>query len=129
MATDEERMEVSRRLRGLCDYLDENELSLCDDDWPGILSDYIWPEDSGYHIYDEDCRRLADLIEPEQERTCVPIVANVDWKDCYSVECNGCGHLFGGFFDDAEEAERFARSLPVYYLRYCAGCGAKVVRK
>ena len=64
MTTIEERREVARRLRELADYCDENEMSLSDDDWPGILSDYIWPEDGGYHIYDEDCRRLADLIEP-----------------------------------------------------------------
>ena len=62
--TDDERREVARRLRELADYCDENEMSLSDDDWPGILSDYIWPEDGGYHIYDDDCRRLADLIEP-----------------------------------------------------------------
>ena len=62
--SDTERREVARRLRELADYCDENEMSLSDDDWPGILSDYIWPEDGGYHIYDEDCRRLADLIEP-----------------------------------------------------------------
>lgn len=64
MITDNERRDVARKLRELADYCDENEMSLTDDDWPGILSDYIWPEDSGYHIYDEDCRRLADLIEP-----------------------------------------------------------------
>lgn len=61
----EERREVARRLRELADYCDENEMSLSDDDWPGILSDYIWPEDGGYHIYDDDCRRLADLIDPK----------------------------------------------------------------
>ena len=64
MISDTERREVARMLRELADYCDENEMSLSDDDWPGILSDYIWPEDGGYHIYDEDCRRLADLIEP-----------------------------------------------------------------
>ena len=63
--TDDERREVARRLRELADYCDENEMSISDDDWPGILSDYIWPEDGGYHIYDEDCRRLADLIYPD----------------------------------------------------------------
>ena len=75
MATDDERREVARRLRELADYCDENEMSLSDDDWPGILSDYIWPEDGGYHIYDEDCRRLADLIEPGEPK--VKCVAEV----------------------------------------------------
>ena len=65
MINDTERREVARRLRELADYCDENEMSLSDDDWPGILSDYIWPEDVGYHIYDDDCRRLADLIDPD----------------------------------------------------------------
>ena len=64
MIDDSKRREVARRLRELADYCDENEMSLSDDDWPGILSDYIWPEDGGYHIYDDDCRRLADLIDP-----------------------------------------------------------------
>ena len=75
MATDDERREVARRLRELADYCDENEMSLSDDDWPGILSDYIWPEDGGYHIYDDDCRRLADLIEPSEPK--VKCVAEV----------------------------------------------------
>ena len=75
MTTIEERREVARRLRELADYCDENEMSLSDDDWPGILSDYIWPEDGGYHIYDEDCRRLADLIEPGEPK--VKCVAEV----------------------------------------------------
>ena len=75
MPTDDERREVARRLRELADYCDENEMSLSDDDWPGILSDYIWPEDGGYHIYDEDCRRLADLIEPGEPK--VKCVAEV----------------------------------------------------
>ena len=65
MVTDDERRDVAERLRELADYCDENEMSLSDDDWPGILSDYIWPEDGGYHIYDDDCRRLADLIDPD----------------------------------------------------------------
>ena len=64
MIDDSKRREVARRLRELANYCDENEMSLSDDDWPGILSDYIWPEDGGYHIYDDDCRRLADLIDP-----------------------------------------------------------------
>ena len=64
MIDDSKRREVARRLRELADYCDENEMSLSDDDWPGILSDHIWPEDGGYHIYDDDCRRLADLIDP-----------------------------------------------------------------
>ena len=92
------------------------------------------PEWDG-HTPDQAIERiaaLADLIEPAHERTCVPIVAKVeavDWEDCYVVECNRCRHSFGGFFDDLEKAERFARSLPVYYQRYCAGCGAKVIEE
>lgn len=64
MIDDSRRREVARRLRELADHCDENEMSLSDDDWPGILSDHIWPEDGGHHIYDDDCRRLADLIDP-----------------------------------------------------------------
>ena len=76
MISDDDRREVARRLRELADYCDENEMSLSDDDWPGILSDYIWPEDGGYHIYDDDCRRLADLIEPRCDREALLALAD-----------------------------------------------------
>ena len=64
MATDRERRVVARRLRGLAAYCEEHEMSLNDADWPGLLSSLIWNEDNGYCFYDDDCRRLADLIEP-----------------------------------------------------------------
>lgn len=60
----EERREAARKLRELCDYCDENDFVLDDSDWPGIMSDYIWPEGSGCHTCHDDCRRLADLIDP-----------------------------------------------------------------
>ena len=86
MPTDAERREAARRLRELADYCDENEMSLSDDDWPGILSDYIWSEDSGYHTYDEDCRRIADLIEPNRGSGGRAILCahceNVSWCVC-----------------------------------------------
>lgn len=107
MAIDERR-DIAQRLRELADYCDENEMSLSDDDWPGILSDYIWPEDSGYHTYDDDCRRLADLIEPEPERTC----RNLNPPSCRDFECSECG-----------ESSEFT---PGFMPNYCPHCGARV---
>ena len=113
MITDDERSDVARRLRELANYCDENEMSLADDDWPGILSDYIWPENSGYHIYDEDCRRLADLIEPKPERTCrMEYAGEVPPSVRYS--CYFCSECGSPIYNDMEPS-------------YCLYCGAKVV--
>ena len=124
MATDDERREVSERLRELADYCDENEMSLSDDDWPGILSDYIWPEDGGYHIYDEDCRRLADLIEPscdrEAERTC----RDTDC-DTESITCSECGEItrYTLFWVDVDGGKTVKGHRP----RFCSNCGRRVL--
>lgn len=121
--TDEERREVAARLRTMCVCGCRYAEQFCE-----LLNETVM-DAWDFHDFPDVAYRLADLIEPAPERTCVPIVAKVeavDWEDCYVVECNRCRHSFGGFFDDLEKAERFARSLPVYYQRYCAGCGARV---
>ena len=93
--SDDERREVARRLRELADYCDENEMSLSDDDWPGILSDYIWPEDGGYHIYDDDCRRLADLIEPSEPKVKCVAEVKVDGERLEKLAHDAAAELTG----------------------------------
>lgn len=118
MISDDERKEIARKFRELADYCDENEMSIIDDDWPGILSDYIWPEDSGYHIYDEDCRRLADLIEPKPERTC-----SLEYNTVHhDYVCTKCGERHdSGMYTSVSDDDKFLLKP----MRFCPNCGVR----
>ena len=109
MPTNEERREVAARLRELdtsrwYDGMDEvcalEEACGCDvgQDWQDMeLKD-----------------RLAELIEPEPERTCA--LTHRSWDDgtcVWGVECSECG-------------SRFSYETGTCW-RYCPCCGAKVV--
>ena len=59
----------------------------------------------GYHDWKDVCSRIADLIEPDPERTCL-------WK-----------HIEGTWIM-SECGERYDRVIPD---NYCPNCGAKVV--
>ena len=107
MLTNEERREVAARLREyeslreafmespLCAFLDalgvEGYI-----DWKGVVN------------------LLADLIEPEPERTCkmIPFVEEDD--SVFIVNCSECGDAI------------FARGGE-HYCNFCPSCGAKVV--
>ena len=109
--SDDERREVARRLRE-----------------PYTLFRSL-PEAFGFtgqvSIY-ELRYRLADLIEPEPERTCRPHVWCDGLEECHGVyerwiaECESCGATLGESFSD-EQVRSF---LP----NYCPNCGAKVVK-
>ena len=98
MPTDEERSEVAARLRNyenlresfrespICAFLDALGVEYLD--WKGV------------------CSRLADLIEPEPERTC-GLRSRLTGPYCY--ECTECGK---GMKAD---------------WAYCPKCGSKVV--
>lgn len=122
MITDTERREVAQRLRGLNSnishvrrvYEAEGIYTFCDDqaDYYQIcyaIAGYLPAEHMHPCDYEElhDC--LADLIEPEPERTC---------RDTspmsYKFTCSECHSSY-----------RFGSEHKVWYCPYC---GAKVVR-
>ncbi len=106
MLTNEERREVAARLRDyeslreafmespLCAFLDALGVEVYID-WKGVVN------------------LLADLIEPEPERTCkmIPFVEEDD--SVFIVNCSECGDAI------------FARGGE-HYCNFCPNCGAKV---
>lgn len=104
--TDEERRAVAARLRdferlrpvfkesNVCAFLDA--LGIGSMDWEHI------------------CARLADLIEPEPERTCHMRDAHWDDGQCtWGCICSECG---------AKHEHKSGK-----WMNYCPNCGAKVV--
>lgn len=91
---------------------------------------YVEHECDRENLYEEAGRTFYDRthLRYVPERTCKPVVVDIEepsWG--YIVECSECRHTFGGVFTSKEAADRFASALPVYYLQYCAKCGAKVM--
>ena len=129
MVTDYERREVARRLRELPIDMPEVAKSwefegvdtLCSDQTDYYLiykalfecvpEDYMHPCD-----YEELHIRLADLIEPEPERTCR--MRDAHWDDgrrTWGCICSECGAKY----------ERKSGK----WMNYCPNCGAKVVEE
>ena len=107
MPTTEERREVAARLRNLAGHKAADEELTLD-----ALGLYRGENIEGYDTY--GVMQLADLIEPEQERTCA--LTHRSWDDgmcTWGVECSECGARF-----EHETGECW---------RYCPRCGAKVV--
>lgn len=111
MPTNEERRDVARKLRELLD----------DSTYPdliGAISDH-----DGWYAAADAADRLADLIEPEPERTCHPVL--MDWTgnppyytggvslDAMTMGCSECGCPFRSGIGN----------LP----NYCPNCGARVI--
>lgn len=121
MTGHEERRKIARKLRAAAVYLpndiDSEDLEMaiattvCNYDVPNVETLF---------------NRLADLIEPEPERTCRMVSAfdtdeleniqeNISFspEDTLAYRCEGCGFDF-----------RYERGL---YPRYCPNCGARVI--
>lgn len=124
MPTNDERREVAKKLRELNadDFGDgefydcaEVEISL------GLLTD------GGARYGVDGVRHLADLIEPEPERTCRMVEVKTgevaDYRDTDEIifHCKSC-HTERGIFSYDEDGN-------VYSARpeYCPNCGAEVV--
>lgn len=65
--------------------------------------------------------RLADLIEPEPERTCT--FSEYQTGDEHFPTCSSCGYEAA-----REECEDYV-GVVYYEKRYCPNCGAKVVQE
>ncbi len=121
--TDEERREVARRLRGVEPVeLDDGEFVDCGE----VEAELGLRSDDGAWYEADAVRRLADLIEPEPERTCRAVARYRDndsspWR--YYV-CSECGEELSCRDVVTDYGEESCEMLP-----YCAGCGAKVVER
>lgn len=124
MPTNEERLDVARKLRCAC---------------PEQFNDILY----GIHLANvgikacaqivsahkditvDAASRLADLIETEPERACKPNVWCDGIEECHGVyerwlaECGSCGAILS----EASSEERVMICLP----NYCPNCGAKVI--
>lgn len=131
MPTNEERREVAMRLRN-------------DASRPDIMSDYdidrgslaLLIEYDALQYFDASASELlnglADLIEPEPERTCHVVVKERKISRTQTLvtkSCSRCGYAFGD-----EERRPVLPGLDdeivIYKVRipnYCPECGAKVV--
>lgn len=95
MRTDDERREVARRLRSISgSYVTKGEYEKAI-----MLKDGC-----------DELERLADLIEPEPERTCRIVRVQPGWW-----ECDACGLSIRWDLDEPP------------HVHYCPNCGAKVV--
>ena len=113
MPTNEERREVAARLRGIVEktwYTSWHELytikNACG----------CYDEQDSQDMVLKD--RLADLIEPEPERTCSDIAEGMRF------ECSECGCTVRLTCDDYPTITAYCLAL---VPNYCPNCGAKVV--
>ena len=102
--TNEERREVAERLRNMtcrdCRYAEQ---------FYELLKETVmnvWD----FHEFDDVADRLADLIEPEPERTCCIYDTDHGFED--SLRCDACKMTF---------------NRPWQPFKFCPNCGAKVV--
>ena len=131
--SDEERREVARRLRGLNGnamhvrrvYEAEGISISCDDQADyyqtcDAITGYLPAEHMHLVDYEELHNRLADLIEPEPERTC----RDTDYYT-ESITCSECGEITREtlFWVDVDGGKTVKGHRP----RFCSNCGARVV--
>ena len=111
MPTNEERREVAAKLRGL--YPDDVLPPFAQ-----VRKDIYEAIGCGWgqkHQGQTLHKRLADLIEPEPERTCEVVEKQTEWQFNFGVKDYefSCGHMVGW--------------AHTYEPKYCPKCGAKVV--
>lgn len=132
MVTNDERREVARRLRELpidmyeveerweaeglgTDCHDQTDYSLIHN----VLFGCLPAEHMHLCDYEELHMRLADLIEPEPERTCHMTKIGGDRILAGWCECSECGPVYPPCKDE----------IAKWALQKCPRCGAKVVEE
>ena len=123
MVTDDERRAAANTIRRYnrqanCMYLVK--YAVCKGDLDASESEFL--------------NRLADLIEPEPERTCRVVIDKIavsQTQEVHTKYCSECSYVFG--------REQHRQLLPgldeefvlhaVQIPNYCPNCGAKVVEK
>lgn len=113
-ASIEERREAAKRLRELADAYENTpawSMIACGE-LPAPIDDVMQACGLGRITHaTEICARLADLIEPEQERTCRIVDVYIALPSTHLREIGGCDQC----------GERIETNH-----RYCFNCGAKV---
>lgn len=124
MVTNDERREMAARLRGLAaEDLEDGEFYDC-----GEVEDALdLATDDGYWYEVDGVRRLADLLEPESERTCTMDKSEFadfapEYEGLYS--CPKCGEETAVLACVNENGD-----MEWVKPRFCGFCGAKVVEK
>ncbi len=115
MPTNYERREVAERLREFAaDCKDE----ACDSMHFAMYA--CWSDKGVFEAYNtsEALARLADLIEPEPERTCRIEKRRGDW--C----CAECDAVVG---TDDPESELYVDGNVIEMWSFCPNCGAKIL--
>lgn len=124
MVTDEERREIARKLREI----DTSDDPLSNIDMDVQIEEVIgvrevadpWPTYEWCLAHNQKyLNRLADLIEPEPERTCRMTKIGGDRVLAGWWECSECGPVYPPCKDE----------IAKWALRKCPHCGAKVVEK
>ena len=120
MIADSERREVARRLREL--HLGGGSKDLIE----LTLSDAIGAWRKSGMSWDFITERLADLIEPEPERTCRMVDCSTHDTCVVNRElCNGNVMSMEFGYKQCSECGAYVFDCPT--VRYCPSCGAKVV--
>lgn len=112
MPTNDERREIAARLRDMAP----------GSDWPKYVAEACGMDVSKmsnhFHTYTAQlCQRLADLIEPEPERTCRMTKIGGDKVLAGWWKCSECGPVYPPCKDE----------IAKWALQKCPRCGAKVV--
>lgn len=124
MVTNDERRKMAARLRGLAaEDLEDGEFYDC-----GEVEDALdLATDDGYWYEVDGVRCLADLLEPEPERTCTMDKSEFadfapEYKGLHS--CPKCGEETAVLACVNEDGD-----MEWVKPRFCGFCGAKVVEK
>lgn len=120
MPTNEERREVARKLRfnaGTAPYMNTS------DDFAREVFRAAMNEEVG--DYRAAIDRLADLIEPEPERTCRNLSDN-GWFTCSECGANVYGAAYRSSYVDGGGKRWYTTANPPQW-NYCPSCGAKVI--
>lgn len=128
--TNDERREVAERLRGVEFHTKLVGVELAK--WYEALCTAVGGERDPWMGIKALCDRLADLIEPEPERTCRVVTDKntvSQTQEVHTKHCSECSYVFG--------REQHRQLLPgldeefvlhaVQIPDYCPNCGAKVV--
>lgn len=100
--TNEERREIASRLRAMPEDSDDYDLSCA------LTGRKIWPLN-----HEQMGEFIADLIDPDQERTC-KFVPSGEVDEVRYEQCSHCG---------ADYELKVVRA----FFNYCPNCGARIV--
>ena len=118
MATDDERRRVARKLREYASWDGEEDCFVDCADWGERVLNLLY-RDGEDRTEGEYYARLADLIEPEPERTCR------DVGDGVKFVCSECGASLD--YEGRWDEPTFWVDDVAAAVEYCSNCGARVV--